>query len=160
VPDRRWQRLKKIWLLGLTLLLLPLLSLARDGAFGLGVILGDPTGLSWKVWTGSKTAFAGAAAWSLGRRDFFHPHVDYLFHKENLIRVSKGRLPFYYGVGVRFLFREDDQSDKVGIRFPLGLEYLFVSPSLGVFLEFVPIFDLSPKTAVDLNGAIGVRYYF
>jgi hypothetical protein len=48
----------------------------------------------------------------------------------------------------------------VGIRVPLGLEYLFASPSLGVFAEIVPIFDLSPKTAVDLNGAIGVRFYF
>jgi hypothetical protein len=156
---------KRAWLLGLTLFLLFLFSWphpspAQDPRFGLGVILGEPTGLSWKIWTGGKTAFAGGAAWSLGQKNYFHPHVDYLFHNEDLIKVSKGRFPFYYGLGVRFLFRDDDESDKVGIRFPLGFEYLFESPSLGLFFEFVPIFDVSPKTRVDLNGAIGVRYYF
>jgi hypothetical protein len=154
---------KRVWLLVLTfflltLFLLPLPSLAQDGGFGLGVIVGEPTGLSWKIWTGHNTAFAGAAAWSLGERATFHPHVDYLFHNENLFKVSKGRLPFYYGLGIRFLFREGE--DKVGVRFPLGLEYLLVSPSLGIFFELVPVLDLSPKTIVDLNGAIGVRYYF
>jgi hypothetical protein len=33
--------------------------------FGLGVIVGNPTGLSFKVWTGGSSAFDAAAAWSL-----------------------------------------------------------------------------------------------
>jgi hypothetical protein len=147
--------------LGSTVLLLPLPSLAQGHDFGLGVIIGEPTGLSWKIWTGGQTALAGAAAWSFGENDAFHLHVDYLFHNFRLFRVSRGRLPLYYGVGVRILFHEKQEADTVvGVRFPLGIEYLFTSPSLGIFLEVVPILDLSPATDFDLNAAVGFRIYF
>lgn len=153
---------KKNVFLALIILLLPLPSLAQHGDFGLGVIIGEPTGLSWKIWTGGKTGLAGAAAWSLGRRDAFHLHADYLFHNFNLFSVSKGKLPFYYGLGFRLLFheREDDNHTRAGVRIPLGIEYIFASPSLGAFIEIVPILDLSPRTDFDLNAAIGIRYYF
>ncbi len=154
---------KTIGLWALLILLLPLPSLSQQRDFGLGVILGEPTGISWKAWTGGRTALAGAAAWSFGNRDAFQLHVDYLFHNFRLIRVSKGRLPFYYGIGLRALFHEqrDGGDDTVlGVRFPLGLEYLFASPSLGIFAEIVPVLDLVPATEFDLNAAIGFRIYF
>ena len=153
--------MKNMWLLGLIILLQPLSSFAQHNDFGLGVIIGEPTGLSWKIWAGGKNALAGAAAWSLGRTDAFHLHADYLFHNFRLFPVSKGRLPFYYGLGVRFLFHENgEESTKVGVRFPLGIEYIFATSSLGIFIEIVPILDLSPGTDFDLNAAIGFRFYF
>lgn len=154
----------KIWLWGLAILLVPLPSLAQQQPnFGLGVIVGDPTGLSFKAWTGGRTAVAGAAAWSFGDRDAFQLHADYLFHNFRVFKVTKGRLPFYYGIGVRALFherRDEDEDTVVGVRFPLGIEYLFASPSLGIFIEIVPILDLAPATEFDLNAAIGFRIYF
>jgi Protein of unknown function (DUF3996) len=154
---------KRTWLWGLIIFLLPLSSASQQRDFGLGVIIGEPTGISWKAWTGGSTAFAGAAAWSFGDRDAFQLHVDYLFHNFRLFKVSKGRLPFYYGLGVRARFhekRDEDGDTVVGVRFPLGLEYLFASPSVGIFAEIVPILDLAPATDFDLNGAIGFRIYF
>ena len=152
---------KKILLLGLAVSLMPLSSVAQHGDFGLGVIVGEPTGISWKIWTGGQGAIAGAAAWSFGGKDAFHLHADYLFHNDRLFHVSKGKLPFYYGVGLRFLFHEKkDDGTAVGIRFPLGIEYLLTSPSLGMFIEVVPILDISPGTDLDLNAAVGFRYYF
>ncbi len=158
---------KKTALSGLVIiflmLFLPLPSLPQQSGFGLGVILGEPTGISWKAWTGGSTALAGAAAWSFGGRDAFQLHVDYLFHNFRLFRVSKGRLPFYYGLGVRARFHEEGGGDNdtvLGVRFPLGLEYLFSSPSLGIFAEIVPVLDLAPATEFDLNAAIGFRIYF
>ena len=38
----------------------------QSGDFGLGVILGEPTGLSAKVFQGNNRAFALGAAWSFG----------------------------------------------------------------------------------------------
>ena len=151
----------KTLLLGLMVFLLPLPSLSQQDRFGLGIIVGEPTGISWKAWSGQTTAFAGAAAWSLSGKGTFHLHGDYLFHNFKFLSVPKGRLPFYYGVGVRFLFHEKEEDGTVfGVRFPLGIEYLFASPSLGLFMEIVPVLDLAPGTDFDLNGAVGFRFYF
>ena len=71
---------KQVWVWVLVILLLPLPSISQPKRdFGLGVILGEPTGLSFKAWTGGSTAIAGAAAWSFGNTDAFQLHVDYLF---------------------------------------------------------------------------------
>lgn len=152
---------KKIMLLGLAIILLSLASPAQQGNFGLGVIVGEPTGLSWKIWTGRTTALAGAAAWSFGENDAFHLHLDYVFHNFSLIRVNKGRMPFYYGIGARVLFHEKEENETiVGIRFPLGFEYFFEKSPLAIFLEIVPILDIAPGTDFDLNAGLGLRFYF
>jgi hypothetical protein len=49
-------------------LFFPCAVLAQDQDFGLGFMLGEPTGISFKKWTGSKTAIDGAVAWSFKRK--------------------------------------------------------------------------------------------
>lgn len=57
---------------------------------GVGLMLGEPTGVSVKSWFGRKSAFDIGAAWSLaGRNEALLMHADYLFHswfknRENL----------------------------------------------------------------------------
>jgi hypothetical protein len=137
---------------------------AIAGNFGLGIIVGEPTGLSFKAWTGNTAAIDGGAAWSLGENYTFHLHVDYLLHNFELISVEKGRLPLYYGIGGRIKLRDEDRrgddDDHIGIRIPVGLEYLFERTPLDIFIEIVPILDLAPDTDLDFNGAIGIRYWF
>jgi len=41
-------------------------TVAQDRGFGLGIIVGEPTGLSFKKWSGDTTAIGGAIAWSFG----------------------------------------------------------------------------------------------
>ncbi len=41
---------------------------AQQKDFGLGIILGEPTGVSGKLWTSSENAFDFAAAWSFSGR--------------------------------------------------------------------------------------------
>ncbi len=48
----------------------------------------------------------------------------------------------------------------IGIRVPLGLAFLPATAPLEFFLEIVPILDVLPDTDFDINGAIGVRFYF
>ncbi len=130
---------------------------AQDRGFGLGVILGEPTGISGKLWTGHGTAIDGAVAWSFEKKSSMHLHGDLLFHNFNRARVNKGKLLFYYGIGARVKFEDDS---KVGVRVPLGINYLFANSPLDFFLEIVPILDLAPSTDFSLNGAIGIRYFF
>lgn len=128
--------------------------------FGLGMILGEPTGVSGKLWTGFGSAVDAAAAWSLDENDVFQIHADYLRHNYSLINVKKGRLPLYYGIGGRARFNERHGHDHLGIRIPVGLEYIFQGAPLDLFMEVVPILDVAPATDFDLNAAFGTRYYF
>ncbi len=72
--------MKKIQLCPIILLLLASSAMAQDRGFGLGVILGEPTGLSGKYWTSSTNAIDGGLAWSFRHAGFFHVHADYLWH--------------------------------------------------------------------------------
>lgn len=129
---------------------------AQDSGFGLGIIAGEPTGLSAKVWTTDHTALDAALAWSFVGHGFLRLHSDLLIHR-HLIDVDKGRLPVYFGLGAKLGFASNLE---FGIRFPLGMAYHFESAPFEVFLEVVPVFSLIPETAVHLDGGIGVRYYF
>jgi len=124
---------------------------------GLGIILGEPTGVSFKIWTGNNSAFAGAVAWSFINGGAFHVHADYILHSFNLIHVESGRLPVYYGIGGRIKFLDDA---GIGVRVPVGLAYLFDDAPIDIFLEIVPILDLAPKTDFKINAALGGRYFF
>ena len=130
---------------------------ARERKFGLGVIVGDPTGVSAKLWTGQKTAFDAAAAWSSDENGISYLHADYLMHSFNLLQVERGSLPFYYGVGgtVRMV-----KSKKSGIRIPLGFAYIFEGGGVDFFVELVPLIILSPDNDFSINSGLGLRYFF
>ena len=130
---------------------------AQNSGLGAGIIVGEPTGLCFKYWTGESAAFDGAVAWSFGKEDALHLHGDMLFHNPDLIRVSKGSLLVYYGIGARIKLEE---KSKLGVRIPVGIAYQFAKAPFDVFLEIVPLLDLVPATDFGLNVAIGVRYYF
>ena len=131
---------------------------AQEKGFGLGVILGEPTGISGKLWNGRTTAFNGAVAWSFEKNNAFHLHLDHVFHNQKIIEVEKGRLPVYYGIGGRVRFDDDDV--RIALRIPVGINYQFADAPVDLFFEIVPLLDLIPSTEFDFNGGIGVRYFF
>lgn len=125
----------------------------KSGDTELGVILGEPTGISVQVWQSGTTAFDGAVAWSLGKNDTFHLHADFLKHDQ--LSADRGFLTFYYGIGARTILAEDT---RFGARIPIGLEYIIPDAPISLFVEVAPVFDLIPATEFDVNGGIGVRY--
>lgn len=139
---------------------------AEDG-LGIGVIVGEPTGLSVKKWISPTHAIDGALAWSFSENDSFQIHADYLFHDFNVVKIQPGRLPLYAGLGVRVKVKSDDNGHGrneddalIGIRVPFGLSYLLDRSPLDLFAEIVPILDVAPDTDFDLNLAVGARFYF
>jgi hypothetical protein len=144
-------------------------ALARAGSLGLGVIAGEPTGISLKTWLDGRHAVDAALGWSFAGDTSLHLHADYLWHDFGLLRPTgvKGRLPLYYGLGARLKVHADDdghhgnEDDTVlGVRFPVGVAWVPPSAPLDVFLEIAPVLDLLPGTDLNLNAAIGVRYWF
>jgi len=132
-------------------------SFSQNEKMGAGVILGEPTGVSLKYWLTESTALDAGLAWSFVDENAFQIQADYLIHNFNLIKVEKGKLPFYFGIGGRLKFSTDV---ILGVRVPLGLDYIFSDEPIDIFLEFVPILDLLPKTDFTIGAAIGGRYFF
>jgi hypothetical protein len=127
------------------------------GDFGLGAVVGEPTGINGKVWSNSYSAVDFAMAWSLDNESDFNLHVDYLLHDYGVFNVTRGKLPLYYGIGGRLL---DARDTHVGLRGVLGLNYLFARSPVDLFFEIAPVLDVVPETEMDLEGGVGMRFYF
>jgi len=127
--------------------------------FGLGVMAGDPTGLTAKYMIDVYSGIDAAIGWETSGDSEFYISSDYLYHIYDLIKIPKGIFPLYFGGGLRFIDR-DKRDNKFGIRIPVGVEYLFLNNSLGAFGELVPVLDLTPDTEFDLEFGIGIRYFF
>lgn len=154
-------------LLTLTLLLaLALGATAQVRTFGIGLIIGEPTGLSAK-WNLDKTnALVFHLAWSL--RGGIAGGADYLIHT--------GWLPApwrpYLGFGARIAIWDHDNAAKpdeldegetelhVSGRGLIGIEYLFLEGHLGVALEVGLGLDFIPAVDFDVSGGLALRYYF
>ena len=154
-----------IMVLGFMLILIKPIA-AQDHGFGMGIILGEPTGLSAKAWTSNDNAFDFALAWSFNNYHHGNDYdndgdvllqADYVWHFFNAISVSSGKLPIYVGVGARVVLADDP---SFGVRIPVGIDYLFANAPIDIFLELVPILDLSPSTDFGIGGGIGIRYWF
>ncbi|MFZ5571027.1 MAG: hypothetical protein ACOZF0_11520 [Thermodesulfobacteriota bacterium] len=127
--------------------------------FGIGVVAGVPTGITVKFNIDQAISIDGGAGWSTSSDDQLHVYGTGLYHLYHLIRVPKGRLPVYFGAGLRFLSR-DKKDDKFGVRIPAGVEYQFADLPLGAFAEIAPVLNLTPDTDFDLEGGIGIRFFF
>jgi len=126
---------------------------------GIGVILGEPTGITGKFMIDDTNAIDMGAGWETSGDNRLHIYGDYLYHLYDMIKVPKGLLPLYFGVGARMVFHEDDDNE-FGIRFPVGIEYVFEDLPLGAFVEVVPVLDLTPDTEIDLEAGTGIRFFF
>ncbi len=148
---------KGVLILALAILFLSGIARSQEKDFGLGIILGEPTGISAKKWLDDKSALDGAVAWSLVTPSSFHLHADYLYHNFNIFNVKKGKLPLYFGIGFRIRIGDED---RVGIRIPVGICYIFEQSPLDIFFELGPVLDLTPATRLRLTSSVGIRYFF
>ncbi len=145
---------------------------AQSAGVGIGLIVGDPTGISAKFWTSEKNAIDLAVGWSNNgtwsrfgngyayyyTQSLFHIHADYLWHSFHVIE-SKENFPLYYGLGFHF-----DSGSTVptafGVRGVGGIEWLPRAVPLDVFLEIAPVFYVSPTAGLGLDAGLGARFFF
>ena len=129
---------------------------------GIGLIAGEPTGITYKHWLSDTRAFDVSLAWSVSSDDHMSIHSDYLLHNPNSVNINTKSnsftFPFYYGIGTRL--RLGDDNTQFGIRVPLGLAFYLDNQPIEIFGEIVPLVDVAPDTDFDINGGIGARFYF
>jgi len=142
---------------------------AQNKGFGIGFIVGEPTGLSAKLWTSPQNAFDFGLGWSFGgdrisnfkgthNGSRIHFHMDYLWHSFNAIQSTE-RFPLYYGIGGRFN-AGGGYDNSFGVRGVFGIAWLPHSTPLDVFLEVVPVLQLVRSTTFGLDAGLGMRFYF
>lgn len=129
--------------------------LAQEKGLGIGVMVGEPTGLSAKIWTSEQTALDAGLAWSFSGIGYLQIHADMLWHRE-VFDIKSGKLPVYYGAGAKLLLASDL---GLGLRIPVGMVYYFDQLPIDIFVELVPGIILLPGTTLDLDLAIGARYF-
>lgn len=139
---------------------------AEKGVLGVGLIVGEPTGVSGKYYLSDDRAIDGAVGGAIVGRGI-QVHGDFLWHPWLLEQKPSFALPLYLGLGGRILNHngggDDDDHLRLGVRVPVGIMFDFTRVPLDVFAEIAGVLDF--RTAgdpfgVDINAGIGARYYF
>lgn len=150
-----------------TLCLITLSAQAKDFGpeqkrFGLGIIAGEPTGITAKGYLTPKVAVSGIASWSLVNESFtLISDVSYQFF--DLADTSTVSVPFYVGAGALLGFDQGGKNDGktlFGVRVPVGVSVQWDNHPFEVFLEVAPGIEMVPDTEFEMTGGVGARFYF
>lgn len=137
----------------------------EKGTLGIGIILGEPTGISAKLYLKDDQAIQGALGFAFYGGGI-HIHADYVFHPFILQDKESFVLPFYVGPGVRVIdYRSgrDSAYVAVGLRGVAGLLFDFKEVPLDAFIEVGGVLEFGFEdhgAGVALNIGAGARYYF
>jgi len=150
-------------LLGPALLLLLLAAPARAQEarnFGLGLIIGDPTGLSLKGFLSADHAIDGAVGLGLiGGHDLI-VQADFLWLFP-LHRWSSATLDMHLGVGPKLGIKNKGEDEvRIGARGPFGVSVMFLEAPFDVFAEVAAGLWILKDVKLDVDVAIGGRYWF
>ncbi len=133
------------------------------GAFGLGVAVGAPAGLTGKIWVGDNQGVQFNVGSDLGALGDLTATFDYTAHfrpfetDDTLYRV-----PLHIGVGANLSGNAVAPGGPVlfGIRVPAGATVQVTELPVDLFVEAAPTLYLFELFTWSVDGQIGVRYYF
>jgi hypothetical protein len=133
-----------------------ILAQVKSGSVGIGLQVGDPSGLTLKFYNAGKASVDILAAWDLN--DYLFVNVHALYQKP---LGSARNAYFFYGPGAFIAFRERGRYEDyfgVGISGNFGLNVFF--DQFELFAQITPRLQVIESTDGDLGGGIGLRYYF
>lgn len=137
----------------------PRQAAAQDSGFGLGLIVGDPTGLSLKGFLSPRIALDGAVGFGILRGFHIEGHADFLWNQP-LVQFDRASMALHFGVGPKIgLFTEADEL-WVGARGPVGLTFGFKKVPMDFFFEIAAGLWIIREPVFDLDAAVGTRYFF
>jgi hypothetical protein len=130
---------------------------ADSGSFGLGLIVGQPTGLTAAFELSEKTAIDAALGLSIFDGRDFYLHVEFLYYLPTLLNENAFDLNAYLGIGGWFVAAGDA---VIGARAPFGLSLDFNNAPIQIFAELSVLLAVAPDAKGSIRGAAGFRYYF
>ncbi len=143
--------------------LISTMARAGTGPYSLGVMIGDPTGISGKYDLPKNQAIDAGLTWSQGSRGGTEIHGDLLQILPGHVSAGETDLDLYYGIGARMIMingGDDKNKIALGPRAPLGLLHQLKDPSVEFFGELALILDLIPGIRADIDLGVGARYRF
>ncbi|GMV53891.1 MAG: hypothetical protein D8M52_09115 [Chlorobi bacterium] len=143
----------------------------RRKSFGIGIVLGDPLGLTAKYWLNREESIAA----SLGTSYFGWPRVqvDYL----QQINTFRSRVTTTYiggGVGVGLgsghdwyiagddstaWYKREQSKTGIAVRFVAGINVIPRRSHFEYYVEVAPNLGLLSGFGLALDAGLGVRYY-
>jgi len=136
------------------------------GAFGVGIIVGEPIGITAKLYLTDDRAVQGAVG-SAFIGGGLQLHADYVFHPYILQSRDSFVLPVYVGPGVRLIDYNDGRDSSafaLGVRGVVGMLFDFKNEPIDVFFEIAPVLEYKFSSGagfqLSFNAGIGIRYYF
>ena len=139
----------------------------EKGSFGAGLVIGEPTGLSARLYLKDDQALQVAAGYAFVSSGL-QINADYCIHPWILQTKEMYTLPAYLGAGVRaVLYDAGPQADDyfaIGLRAVVGVVMDFKTVPMDAFLEIAGVveyaFQDDKKFGLGLNAGAGARYYF
>ncbi|MFN7145077.1 MAG: hypothetical protein ACK4YP_14970 [Myxococcota bacterium] len=149
-------------------------TVSEAEGFGAGLVVGDPTGVSLGWRESEWNAFEVGLGYDMLDGDL-KGSADYL---RSVAVVDPGgavRVPIYVGLGagigrdlggnggrtpVAILRGEEENDTDVSARVPIGASVLFDNAPIEIFGKAIPSLRVIPDRQVELDGQLGVRYYF
>ncbi len=133
--------------------------------YGIGVIIGSPTGFSGKSILSERSAAQANLGWSFWPEVGFHGTFDYQVLFPGVIKNEEGAalnsvVP-YAAIGGRVRIMSDEHDNtrfNVGLRLGGGIEYII--DRFSIFLEILPVVNMLPRTDFDFEGGLGFRFNF
>jgi hypothetical protein len=135
------------------------------GSFGIGLVIGEPTGISAKLYLDDDTALQAAVGLNFIGSGV-QINAEYLLHPWILQERDVFVLPIYLGPGVRAIQydggRGADGHFAFGLRGVVGLLFDFKNVPLDAFVEIAGVieYDTAEDLELAFNLGAGVRYYF
>lgn len=135
------------------------------GTIGVGIVIGEPFGVSARLYVKDDQALQGAVGFALIGGGI-QVNADYVFHPYILQTRPSFVLATYLGPGVRFVDYQSGRDNSyfaIGLRGVGGLLFDFKSP-LDAFIEVAGVIEYGFQDGKGfgpaLNAGAGVRYYF
>ena len=154
--EMRLQELKACLVL-LAVLLTVSSSLAGSSEhdeFGLGITLGEPSGIHGQFFWSPRTALDVTAAWSL--HDWFMTTADFQIYDYLLDSPAEWR--WYYGGGA-YLALPESEDGTFGLRIPVGIRYHFPHSYVDAWAEIDPALQVLPDTQAEFQAGIGITFW-
>lgn len=132
-----------------------------DGPMGIGVFLGQPTGITFEMDLSEASWLDFKATWSFsgsssGFNILLQGNYEYAF--PDMLAIEEVAFTPFIGGGV--FANVYDGGAAIGVRVPAGLAYRFRNVPLELFLEVGIDMYLIPGFGLGGSGGLGARYRF
>lgn len=130
-------------------------SSANDqNELGIGMVVGEPSGIHSQFFWSHCSAIELTAAWSWN--DWLSVSSDFQMYDYVLDWPREWK--WYYGLGAYLTFPENEDG-TFGARIPLGIKYHFPHSIVDIWLEADPALELVPDTQAQFQCGLGVTFW-